>query len=73
MIRISEKNEQTFQSSNKCWICDKLFAIRDKKLRDHCHIARKYRGSAHCSCNINIRLTKKVPVIFHNLTGYDSH
>ena len=29
-----------------------------------------YRGSAHWSCNINLRLNKKVLVIFHNLRGY---
>ena len=42
-------------------------------LRDHCHITGKYRGSAHWNCNINFKLTKKVPVIFHNLRGYDRH
>ena len=41
------------------------------KVREHCHIAGKYRVSAHWSCNINLKLTKKVPVIFHNLRGYD--
>ena len=25
------------------------------------------------SCNINLGLTKKIPIIFHNLRGYGSH
>ena len=45
----------------------------DNKVRNNCHITRKYRGSAHWSCNVNLELNKKVPVIFHNLRGYDSH
>ena len=61
---MSAKDEQRFQSSNKCWICNKLLDVGDNKERDNCHITGKYRGSVHCSCNINLKLTKKVPVYF---------
>ena len=55
--------------SKSCWICDKLFDVGEEKVRDHCHTTGKYRRAAHRSCNINIKLTKKIPVIFHNLRG----
>ena len=70
---MSEEEEHLFQQSNSCWICKKLIDNDDEKVRDHCHITGKFRGAAHWSCNINLQLTKKVPVIFHNLRGYDSH
>ena len=68
-----EEQQQQFESSNTCWICEKLIDDDSENVRDHCHITRKFRGAAHCSCNINLQLTKKVPVIFYNLRGYSSH
>ena len=35
---MSGKDEQGFQSSNKCWMCDKLFDVGDNKVRDDCHV-----------------------------------
>ena len=70
---MSAEDEERFQLSNNCWICDKLLDVGYDKVRDHCYITGKYRGSAHWTCNINLKLTKKVPVIFHNLRCYDSH
>lgn len=42
-------------------------------VRDNCHVTGKYKGSAHSPCNRSFRLTKIIPVVFHNLRGYDSH
>ena len=70
---MSEKEEEQFRLSNTFWICEKFIDDDDEKVRDHCHITGKVRRAAHWSCNINLQLTKKVPVIFHDLRGYDSH
>ena len=55
-----------------------MIDIADNKVIDHCHIKKNdggtnYRGAAHWSCNINLKISKNVPVIFQNLRGYDSH
>ena len=70
---ISEEEEHLFQQSNSCWIYEKLIDNDDKKVRYHCHVTGKFRGAAHWSCNINLQLSKKVPVIFCSLRGYESH
>ena len=55
---MSAEDEDRFQSSNKCWICNKLFDVGDNKVGNHDHVTEKYRGSAHCSCNINLTTLK---------------
>ena len=72
LVMSAEENER-FQMTNVCWICSGLIKNTDNKVRDHCHITRKYRGVAHYSCNIYLKISRKVPVIFHNLKGYGSH
>ena len=68
-----EEEEEQFQSSNMCCIYEKLIDDDDKKVIDHFHITGKFKGASHWSYNMNLQLTKKVPVIFHNLRSYDSH
>ena len=70
---MNEEEEDLFQKSNNCWICKKLIDNCEGKVRDHCHLTGKFSGAAHKSCNLNFKLTKKVPVMFHNLRAYDSH
>ena len=70
---MTEEEEHLFQKGISCWICKKFNNNNEDKVRDHCHRTGKFRGTAHEICNLNFKLTKKVPVIFHNLRGYDSH
>ena len=75
-MRMTKEDEEEFQKANECHICNKIYTNEDIKVRDHCHITGKYRGSAHQECNLKLRVNPeeiKIPVIFHNLRGYDSH
>ncbi|XP_057335464.1 uncharacterized protein LOC130674213 [Microplitis mediator] len=60
-------------SMNICHICSKVILANEKKCHDHCHFTGKYRGPAHNSCNLNFKRPHTIPVVFHNLSGYDSH
>ena len=68
---MSEEDEKNYQNSQNCWICNQKI-IKDK-VRDHCHITGKFRGSAHRECNSKLRIPRRLPIIFHNLEGYDGH
>ena len=35
---MSAEDEEEIQLSNNCWICDTLFGVEDKKVRNHYHI-----------------------------------
>ena len=72
LVMSGEENER-FEMTNIYWICGRLIENCDNKVRDHCHTTGKYRGTAHYSCNITLKVCKKLPVIFHNLKGYNSH
>ena len=55
---------------------DDRFTLQTKiftkdKVRDHC--TGKYRGAPHKECNSKSRIPRKIPIIFHNLEGYDGH
>ena len=73
---MTEDDEQCFRTMDGCHICGNKYTDKDVRVRDHCHITGKFRGSAHQECNLKLRIKPediKIPVIFHNLRGYDSH
>ena len=75
-LKMTKEDEEEFEKAKECHICDKKYTEKDIRVRDHCHITGKYRGSAHQDCNLKLRINPeeiKIPVIFHNLRGYDCH
>ena len=61
-----------------CLFCADPLLVPNFKdsVRDHDHMTGKYRGAAHNECNFKLKLNSKtmpIPVIFHNLKGYDGH
>ena len=77
---MSQKDEINFKKATHCYICQIKYKPDDgpngEPVRDHCHATGKYRGSAHLIYNLKLKISAekiKIPVIFHNLKGYDSH
>ena len=74
----NEKDKLKAKFQENCKFCgDPLLQknFRDA-VKDHCHITGKFRGTAHNSCNLKLRIkpkTHQIPVVFHNLRGYDAH
>ena len=73
---MTEDDEQCFRTMDECHICGNKYTDKDVRVRDHCHITGKFRGSAHQECDLKLRIKPediKIPVIFHNLRGHNIH
>ncbi|EGI58055.1 hypothetical protein G5I_13868 [Acromyrmex echinatior] len=73
METLSKQQWERYRSATRCHICEKPFAPDDMRVRDHCHLTSRYHGPAHSNCNLNYKNSFYIPVVFHNLSGYDAH
>ena len=72
MKPLTKSQLKEYKRATKCHICFKPFGDRGK-VRDHCHYSGLYRGAAHFCCNLQYKIPNYIPVVFHNLAGYDAH
>ena len=62
------------EAAEKCHICLQEFNNpKNRKVRDHCHHTGLYRGAAYNNCNLKKQITDHIPIVLHNLSGYDAH
>ena len=70
-LKLTQDQQRLFDKAEYCHICNT--ELGDDRVRDHCHFTGRYRGAAHNSCNLQCKKPRILPVIFHNLQGYDAH
>ena len=70
---MTQEQRVSYSKSEKCHICNEDILTPDDKVCDHCHFTGEYRGAAHWNCNLQCRKPMIIPVVFHNLQGYDAH
>ena len=77
MDPLTEEEKESYKNHELCHICEKEFLIDNnkemRKVRDHCHYTGKYRGAVHSKCNLNYKIVKEIPALFHNGSVYDYH
>jgi hypothetical protein len=73
MEPLTEEEKRNHFQTEICKICKEKYNDNNPKVRDHDHFTGKYRQTICNNCNINLKKSKFVPIIFHNLKGYDSH
>ena len=72
-MKITKRQQKEYKNSNYCYVCKNNFTRENYKAKDHCHVTGVYRGAACNNCNLQLRLTNRIPVVFHNLRGYAGH
>ena len=69
----SPEIEREFKSATHCHICKKAFDASSVKVRNHNHINGKKFGVAHRDGNLKYQQVTFIPVVLHNLRGFDGH
>ena len=71
METLSKEQCEAYRTT-RCQICEKQFAP-NTRVRDHCdHLTGRYRSPAHSNCNLNYKNSFYIPIVFHNLSGYNA-
>ena len=63
-INLSIEEKVSHKNAKTCYVCENNFINENRKVRDLCHVTGSYRGASCNKCNLSMKLTKTIPVIF---------
>ena len=72
-LKMTQDNVNKYEENNVCHICERTIDVNDVKVKDHNHLTGEFVGAAHQSCNLAFKEPSFIPIVFHNLSGYDAH
>jgi len=67
---LTDAQQFAFRNNRTCYLCKKPGV---RLVRDHDHFTGEFMGSACLECNLSRKVKPSLPVVFHNLRGYDLH
>ena len=72
-IIMTKEDEEDYRSNNFGRFCEK--EILSDKVLDHCHLTGNYGGTAHNTCNLNVKQkdSNSIRFAFQNFNNYDCH
>ena len=82
MIPLTNKKIKSYEEQKVSHICKRKFCYDNNNkseydpyhnVRDHYHYTGKFRGAAHNICNLQYKVTEKIPIAFHNGSTYNYH
>ena len=75
-IKITADEERFLKLAENYYLCD--LPLGADRVKEHDHLTGRFRDTAHNECNLKLQypVDKRngkifIPIIFHNLRGYD--
>lgn len=72
-LSMSREEVERYESTEKCYVCGDGFTKKEFKIRGYCKGSGRFVGGVHERCQKEFVISNRIPVVFHNLRGYDSH
>ena len=72
-ITLTNEENKSYEEQEACYICNEKFCANEsdeiyknrRKVKDHCHYNRKFRGTAHSICNLRYKVPDDIPIVIN--------